>query len=109
MGITFKENVSDIRNSKVVDLVRELLAYSLHVQVHDPHADPHELARAYQIQLTDTLAGGYDAVVLAVSHQAYQNKDRAFFLELMQEKPILFDIKGITNLKNDPDILYWRL
>ncbi|MEY3248606.1 MAG: hypothetical protein RL742_649, partial [Bacteroidota bacterium] len=56
-----------------------------------------------------TLAGGYDAVVLAVSHQAYQNKDRTFFLELMQEKPILFDIKGITNLKNDPDILYWRL
>ncbi len=109
MGITFKENVSDIRNSKVVDLVRELLAYSLHVQVHDPHADPNELARAYQIHLTDTLSGGYDAVVLAVSHQAYQNKDRAFFLELMQGKPILFDIKGITNLKNDPDILYWRL
>lgn len=109
LGITFKENVSDIRNSKVVDLVRELMAYSLHVQVHDPHADPNELARAYQIHLTDTLSGGYDAVVLAVSHQAYKDKDRAFFLEMMQEKPILFDIKGITNLKNDPDILYWRL
>jgi UDP-N-acetyl-D-galactosamine dehydrogenase len=109
MGITFKENVSDIRNSKVVDLVRELGDYSVQVHIHDPLANPNELAHDHHITLVDNLSGGYDAVVLAVAHRAYQSKEKAFFLQLMKEKPILFDIKGITNLKNDPDIIYWRL
>jgi UDP-N-acetyl-D-galactosamine dehydrogenase len=109
MGITFKENVSDIRNSKVVELVRELMDYSLHVHVHDPYASPNELAHEYKLALIDEISNGYDAVVLAVSHKEYQNKNRDFFLNIMKDKPVLFDIKGVADLRNDPDIHYWRL
>ena len=110
LGITFKENVADIRNSKVVDVVQELMDYSIHVHIHDPHASPNEVAHAYRLTLQDEISTGYDAVVLAVAHQEFQKYDPAFFIEIMKENPILLDIKGIYDPKEiDPKLTYWRL
>lgn len=107
MGITFKENVSDIRNSKVVDLVRELMQYSINVHITDPYASPNEVAHEYGITMTEKQASDYDAVILAVPHQEYKRLNSAYFEGLMPQKPILFDLKGVL----DPTILerYWRL
>ncbi|HEY9886048.1 MAG TPA: nucleotide sugar dehydrogenase, partial [Vampirovibrionales bacterium] len=68
MGATFKENVSDIRNSKVADVVQELKSFGLQVDVIDPHASSEELKRTYGFSLTDKVAENYDAALLAVSH-----------------------------------------
>ena len=110
MGITFKENVADIRNSKVVDVVRELMDYSVHVHIHDPHASPNEVAHEYKLTLQDEISTGYDAVVVAVSHREFQEMDAAFFKKIMKENPILLDIKGIydRNAMNG-SLTYWRL
>ena len=66
MGATFKENVSDIRNSKVADVVKELKSYSLQVHVTDPHASSDELKHEYGFEFTAELANDYDAVIVTV-------------------------------------------
>ena len=110
LGITFKENVADIRNSKVVDVVRELMDYSVHVHVHDPHASPNEVAHEYKLTLQDEISTGYDAVVVAVSHREFQGLDAAFFKKIMKENPILLDIKGIYDRNTmNGSLTYWRL
>lgn len=108
MGITFKENVSDIRNSKVVDLVQELMEYSINVHIADPNASPNEVAREYRLSLIDKLSEDYDAVIVAVNHKEYVNLSEDYFKSIMGENPILLDIKGIypTPAK---DMIYWRL
>jgi len=107
MGITFKENVSDIRNSKVVDLVRELMDYSLNVHVVDPYASPNEVAHAYGISMVEKPVGKYDAIVLAVGHEPYQKFEKKEFDKLSRDELILFDIKGIRNGEMFEN--YWRL
>ena len=72
MGLTFKENIADIRNSKVADLVRELMAYAIHVHIVDAHASPNDVAAEYGLNLMDKPVGPYDAVVVAVGHDAYR-------------------------------------
>lgn len=109
MGVTFKENVSDIRNSKVADLVRELMQYSVNVHLTDPHASPNEIALEYKLTLVDQISTDYDAIVVAVGHQEYQKLDLSFFSERMKEPPILFDIKGIYPKPANDKMLYWRL
>ena len=110
LGITFKENVADIRNSKVVDVVRELMDYSVHVHVHDPHASPNEVAHEYKLTLQDDISTGYDAVIVAVAHREFQSMDHAFFTKIMKENPILLDIKGIYDRKlMNGTLTYWRL
>lgn len=110
LGITFKENVADIRNSKVVDVVRELMDYSVHVHIHDPHASPNEVAHVYKMTLQDEISTGYDAVLVAVAHREFQNLDHAFFTKIMKENPILLDIKGIYDRKlMNGTLTYWRL
>lgn len=108
MGITFKENVSDIRNSKVVDLVRELMGYSIHVHITDPHASPNEVAHEYKLTLVDKISNDYDAVIVAVNHGKYQTLDLDYFKSIMNDHPILMDLKGIYN-PNDNGLTYWRL
>lgn len=108
LGVTFKENVSDIRNSKVADLIEELMQYAIHVHIHDPHASPNEVSKEYKYSLTAKLDENYDAVVVAVNHAAYQNYDPAFFKSIMNEKPILFDIKSMYHF-DDPELTYWSL
>lgn len=110
MGITFKENVADIRNSKVVDLVRELMDYSIHVHLTDPMASPNEVAHEYKLTLVDTLSNDYDAVIVAVAHEQYKEWDLSRFKSLMGGLPILIDLKAmLPRPAQDNGLLYWRL
>jgi UDP-N-acetyl-D-galactosamine dehydrogenase len=107
MGITFKEDVSDIRNSKVVDLVKELMDYSIHVHVIDPHGCPNELSHEYGITLIDEPIGLYDIIVLAVGHNEYIQMTVEDFQKLSKDEIYMFDIKGMLNPKEFKN--YWRL
>lgn len=108
LGITFKENVADIRNSKVAGLVYELQDYSIQVEVYDPLADPREVTKEYEISLADRISGDYDAVIAAVAHDTFRQYDNAFFLSITRENPVLMDIKGMYD-GIDTRIDYWRL
>ncbi len=108
MGVTFKENVSDIRNTKVENLVKELQSYKVNVDVIDPYADAKELQKEYNIVLSEKTGTNYDAVIVAVSHKEYANLDENYFKSIMSDKGILIDVKGIyrTKIKN---LIYWSL
>ncbi|MDD3034476.1 MAG: nucleotide sugar dehydrogenase [Bacteroidales bacterium] len=115
LGITFKENVSDIRNSKVVDIVKELEDYGCKVDVADPYASAVEVMHEYNIRLSDqkeiTQYGkerGYDAVVIAVAHSQYRNLDENYFLPIVAKNSVLVDIKGIYKGKIS-QMRYWSL
>jgi UDP-N-acetyl-D-galactosamine dehydrogenase len=95
MGITFKENVSDIRNSKVADVIEELASYGISVEVVDPFADPEEVKHEYGISITDKISGSYDAIILAVAHNTYASLNESFFNEHLNERGVLFDVKGL--------------
>jgi UDP-N-acetyl-D-glucosamine/UDP-N-acetyl-D-galactosamine dehydrogenase len=110
MGLTFKENVADIRNSKVADLVRELMGYSICVHVVDPHASPNEVAHEYGITLMDNPSDNYDAIVVAVNHREYLDFTPMDFLQRMNHSPVLFDLKGqYDRATMDAHLTYWRL
>ncbi|MEO0405231.1 MAG: nucleotide sugar dehydrogenase, partial [Bacteroidota bacterium] len=84
MGMTFKEDVSDIRNSKVIDVIKELESFSVHVDVVDPHASKEEVQHEYDVVLKDQPdAAAYDAVIVAVSHKEYVELDETYFKSLM--------------------------
>lgn len=108
MGITFKENVSDIRNSKVVDVISELHSFSVQVDSVDAHADAHEFAHQYQQLLLDKPKGKYDAFILAVNHREYLQLTEDYFLSLSTEKPIFIDVKGVFRDKIHT-MDYWSL
>ncbi len=108
MGATFKENVSDIRNSKVADIVKELQSYSLQVHVTDPHASSEELNHEYGFGLTKDLAKDYEAVIVTVPHKAYLNMDDQAFAEITKSHAIVADIKGIFRGKISSRV-YWSL
>ncbi|MEO6253295.1 MAG: nucleotide sugar dehydrogenase [Ferruginibacter sp.] len=108
MGATFKENVSDIRNSKVADVIKELKAYSLNVDVTDPHAESAELKHEYGFELTETLGKDYDAVLVTVPHDDYKNLDDAYFASITKEHAIVADLKGIYRNKITSR-KYWSL
>lgn len=99
MGATFKENVSDIRNSKVADVVQELKSFGLQVDVVDPHASSDELKRNYNFSLTDKIADNYDAVILAVSHNEYIDLGEDYFKKVLNSKGFIFDVKGVLRGK----------
>ena len=107
MGITFKEDVSDIRNSKVVDMIKELMSYSLNVHVVDPWASANEVAHEYGISMIDAPVGTYDAVVIAVGHKEYRLLSKADLAQLSNGEVLLFDIKGVK--KQDDGDFYWKL
>ncbi|MEM9823346.1 MAG: nucleotide sugar dehydrogenase, partial [Bacteroidota bacterium] len=109
LGITFKENVSDIRNSKVVDLVKELEDYSLKVHVIDPFAEAEEVEREYGIQTIVAPQGTYDAIIVAVGHHQFVELEYADFTNWSKGQAIIFDIKGIYSAKAMEGALYWRL
>jgi UDP-N-acetyl-D-galactosamine dehydrogenase len=95
MGATFKENVSDIRNSKVADVINELKSFSVNVEVVDAFADSEELNHEYGFPLIEQPGTNYDAIVVAVNHHQYMGLGEAYFKSIAAEKAILFDIKGI--------------
>jgi UDP-N-acetyl-D-galactosamine dehydrogenase len=96
MGLTFKENCPDLRNTKVVDIIHEFLDYGLMVDVYDPWADPVESMHEYDISLTSDLnKGSYDAVVLAVAHDQFRAMSVTKITELTKYPSVIFDIKSI--------------
>lgn len=108
MGITFKEDVSDIRNSKVVDVYRELLSYGVKVDVVDPYADPKEVKEEYQFDLQEKTSDDYDVIVAAVSHDKYLSLQEEDFKSLTTENALFVDIKGIYRDKIK-ELNYWSL
>ncbi len=108
MGATFKENVSDIRNSKVADVIEELKSYSIKVDVTDPHADSNELKHEYGFGLTKKIDRGYDAIIVAVSHREYLDLDESYFKTLLSKDGIIVDLRGIYRGKIKK-LEYWSL
>ena len=95
LGITFKEDCPDIRNSKVIDIIKELEQFNINVDVFDPHADQHEVEEEYGIELINFIDSKYDAIVLAVSHQDFKHLD--FNNIKASSDSIIFDIKGFLD------------
>jgi UDP-N-acetyl-D-glucosamine/UDP-N-acetyl-D-galactosamine dehydrogenase len=96
MGITFKENCPDIRNSKVVDLVKELRDHGAEVIVSDPKADPHEVFEEYGIKLGELTPGSVDSLIIAVGHNEYRSMEPKDLRALVRgPAPILVDVKSL--------------
>ena len=108
MGATFKENVSDIRNSKIADVVKELQSYSLNVHVTDPHASSEQLTHEYGFGLTQELSNDYDAVIITVPHNDYKKLNDAEFAAVTKPDAIIADLKGIYRGKITSRT-YWSL
>jgi UDP-N-acetyl-D-galactosamine dehydrogenase len=108
MGATFKENVSDIRNSKVADVIKELKSFSLNVDVADPHAESAELKHEYGFALTAQLSNDYDAVIVTVPHNDYKKLDDAYFSSITKPHAMVADLKGIYRGKINSR-KYWSL
>ncbi|PKP50998.1 MAG: nucleotide sugar dehydrogenase [Bacteroidetes bacterium HGW-Bacteroidetes-12] len=108
MGATFKEDVSDIRNSKVADVVKEFISFGVKVEVIDPHASSEHLKHEYGFGLVDKIANDYDAVFIAVNHAEYSNLNEDYFKSITSKNAVLVDIKGIyrDKIKN---MTYWSL
>lgn len=108
LGATFKENVSDIRNSKVADMVRDLLEYSLQVDFVDERADAIEVKHEYGLDLAAGISGKYDAVVLAVAHDEYKNLSEEYLLSITNPNALFADLKGLYRNKFSK-LKYWSL
>jgi UDP-N-acetyl-D-galactosamine dehydrogenase len=110
MGATFKENVSDIRNSKVIDIIRELESFSVQVDIVDPHADSEELHHEYGCSLVpQPTPNTYEAIIIAVAHNEYLSLDEAYLTSLLKDgQGVLVDIKGSYRSKIK-QLHYWSL
>jgi UDP-N-acetyl-D-galactosamine dehydrogenase len=108
MGATFKENVSDIRNSKVADVVKELQSYFINVDVVDPYADSEELQHEYGFGLAAETGKDYDAVIVTVPHGAFLEMDDAYFSKITKPQAVIADLKG-TYRNKIKSRTYWSL
>lgn len=108
MGITFKENVSDIRNSKVAEMVLEMQQYNINVDVVDPCANTNELQKAYGFKLAEETATNYDVVIMAVMHKEYVTFNNNHFVALTQKDGLVADLKGFLRHKITSR-QYWSL
>jgi len=107
-GATFKENVSDIRNSKVADMVKELKSFSINVDVEDPYADSEQLKHEYGFSLTTNVTKDYDAVIVAVPHEPYLCLDENYFSDITKQHGLVADLKGLYRNKITKRT-YWSL
>ncbi|TXJ23355.1 MAG: nucleotide sugar dehydrogenase [Chitinophagaceae bacterium] len=107
-GATFKENVSDIRNSKVADVVKALQAYYVNVDVEDPYADSEELHHEYGFHLASSIGNSYDAVIVTVPHTEYNELNDDYFTSITQPHGLIADLKGIYRNKIT-NRTYWSL
>ncbi len=99
LGITFKENCPDVRNTKVIDVINNLKSYDAAITVFDPWADSSEVQHEYGLQITNTLPKEtFDAVVLTVSHNTFLEMD---VRSLLNEHGVLYDVKGILTCPVD--------
>jgi UDP-N-acetyl-D-galactosamine dehydrogenase len=109
LGLTFKENVPDLRNSKIPDIVAELRSYGVEPMIHDPWGDPHEAQEEYGITLTATEElQNLDALILAVSHKQYLD-DQAGFLARVRDGGIVIDVKSALTPTSARGLRYWSL
>ena len=110
LGVTFKENVTDIRNTRVVDMISEMKSYGINVDAVDYMADPEEFYKEYGYKLKEKPDKKYDAIVLAVKHKNYENFDEENLSHLLcdDDKGIVVDIKGVLRGKIN-NYKYWTL
>lgn len=108
MGATFKENVTDIRNSKVVDVVNTLKTYHCNVDVVDPYASSEEVEHEYGFKLKDTPGDNYDAIIVCVNHKEYLELDEQWFQDRSAGKGIFVDVKGVYKSRINK-MKYWSL
>lgn len=108
MGMTFKEDVTDIRNSRVIDIIEELKKFRVTIDVVDAFANKHEVEEEYGVKMCDAPSGKYDAVVVAVNHHPYVKMTESDFAQISKGDGILIDIKGVfrDKIKN---MTYWSL
>jgi len=94
MGLTFKENCPDLRNTRVIDIIHELLTYGIDVDIYDPWVDSAEAQREYGLEMTETPeTKGYDSIIVAVAHEAFLDED--IIESYAKENAVVFDVKGI--------------
>ena len=111
LGLTFKENVPDLRNSRVINIITELQEYCVNTLIHDPFADPKEAKEEYDVELADdSELKDLDAVILAVSHQPYMEKGIDWIKSLLKKDGIVIDVKSSFDYTDFSDgFQYWRL
>jgi UDP-N-acetyl-D-galactosamine dehydrogenase len=108
MGATFKEDVEDIRNSKVADVINEFKSYGVGVDVIDPRANSEELKHEYGFELVPQASNDYDAIVVAVNHKEYMALSEVDFKKMAKPEAMIVDLKGILRGKIK-DLKYWSL
>jgi UDP-N-acetyl-D-galactosamine dehydrogenase len=95
LGITFKENCPDVRNTKIVDVIAALADYGIMVSIYDPWANPAEVQREYGLEIaTELPEQKFDAVVLGVAHATFLDLDLTY---LQKDNSVLFDVKGVLS------------
>jgi UDP-N-acetyl-D-galactosamine dehydrogenase len=111
LGFTFKENVPDIRNSKVVDVYNELVAFGVEPMVHDPVADPKTVERAYGVKLCDlSELTDLSAMIIAVAHDAYASLGGDGISKMLAPDGIVVDVRSkVDPASLRPDLCYWSL
>lgn len=108
LGATFKEDVSDIRNSKIFDLYQELKDYSIQLDIVDPHASAEEVHHEYGVDLSENISSGYDAVIAAVAHATYKSLTEDYFKEILQPDGLVVDLKNVFKGKIT-NFTHWTL
>lgn len=104
LGLSFKENCPDIRNTKIIDIIQELKEYHVNVDIYDPWVDAKEVQHEYQLDLTlDIKQNYYDAIVIAVAHEQFKQFTRQDFVKMAKENFVLYDLKYVMD-KTDVDI-----
>lgn len=112
LGLTYKENCSDIRDSRVLDVINELQSYEVQVLIHDPLADPQKVKKFYGLNLQEWQnLNDLDAIVLAVAHKEYMALDKNELKRMLNYRGLIMDIKGILKPEEfvDTGIILWRL
>ncbi len=113
LGLTFKENIHDIRNTKVIDIFHELQEFGVEPFIYDPWADPEEVKEEYNIELLREIGDKepYDGIILAVKHNQFLDMGLEQFLNLTRENPVFIDVKSVYNRKDVEKLgfKYWRL
>jgi UDP-N-acetyl-D-glucosamine/UDP-N-acetyl-D-galactosamine dehydrogenase len=111
LGLTFKENVPDLRNSRVPDIVAELKEYGIQPLIHDPMADRHEALEEYNVELADWKElWDLDAMILAVGHQQYKDMQPNTLMSGLRNGGVFIDVKSMIPPKSvRTDVLYWSL
>ncbi|PXF56292.1 MAG: nucleotide sugar dehydrogenase [Deltaproteobacteria bacterium] len=112
LGLTFKENCSDIRNTRVIDIIHEFREYGIEPLVHDPLADPQEAESVYGIRLLKDLPANVDAAILAVAHKTYAETGVSLIKDMLTpDRGVVIDVKGFYHSDDfkEKTIRYWRL